>query len=364
VADRCAEILSSESFGIWVGFGARHASAQVRALAERTGALVMCSPRGKGIFPEDHPRFAGVTGFGGHDAVKAHLAAERPDRLLVLGTRLGELTSFWSPDLVPPRGFVHVDLDPDVPGAAYPSAETCAVACEIGAFLDAILERIPPRSARPPARPPSAVRLRALDAPRGRGPVRAHAVMEAVQRIVVEGSDAIVMAEAGNAFAWGNHALRFSAPGRYRVSMGFGSMGQAVAGVVGAAIGRDGKAVAIVGDGAMLMNSEVSTAVAHRVPAVWVVLNDARYGMIEQGMAALGLPFATPIPPCDFAAIARAMGASGIRVEREADLPGALEAAMASPGPFVVDVVVDPTELAPSMARFGSLTEQWQRGDE
>ena len=63
-------------------------------------------------------------------------------------------------------------------------------------------------------------------------------------------------------------------------------MGQATAGVLGAAIGRGGKAVAVVGDGAMLMNSEVSTAVQYRVPAVWVVLNDAGYGMIAHGMRA------------------------------------------------------------------------------
>lgn len=56
-------------FAMWVGFGARGAARQVRALAERTGARVFCTPRGKGIFPERHPLFAGVTGFGGHASV-------------------------------------------------------------------------------------------------------------------------------------------------------------------------------------------------------------------------------------------------------------------------------------------------------
>jgi acetolactate synthase-1/2/3 large subunit len=103
----------------------------------------MCSPRAKGLFPEDHPLFVGLTGMGGHTpAVVAHMRGEHaPRRVLVLGTRLGEPTSFWSQDLVPAGGFVHVDVDPMVPGVAYPQAETYAVQAEAGDFLSALLKR-------------------------------------------------------------------------------------------------------------------------------------------------------------------------------------------------------------------------------
>jgi acetolactate synthase-1/2/3 large subunit len=191
--------------------------------------------------------------------------------------------------------------------------------------------------------------------------VRLRQLMSAVQRRIVDGSDAILLTEAGNAFAWGNHALRFDEPGRYRTSMGWGSMGHASAGVIGAALGAERKAVALVGDGAMLMNSEVSTAVQHGIPAVWIVLNDARYGMVEQGLLGLGLPvraMSTTIPRCDFAAIARAMGASAVRVERERELDSAIEQAMSADGPFVVDVLVDPDEPSPLAGRLRSLTKQ------
>src|SRR5438876_947361 len=63
-----APLLAATPFAIWLGFGARGAAAAVRALAEHTGAPVFCSPRGKGIFPEDHAQFVVVTGIGGHDA--------------------------------------------------------------------------------------------------------------------------------------------------------------------------------------------------------------------------------------------------------------------------------------------------------
>ncbi len=357
----CRELLSSGSFVIWAGFGARHAAARVRKLAELSGAKVICSPRGKGIMPEDSPLFLGVTGLGGHASVDEYMQTERPERALVLGSKLGELTSFWSPELVPEHGFIHVDLDADAFGAAYPNAPTLGVQAEIGAFLDALLEDWPTAegSPRPAPVPRWFRRLR----PRESGPVRPSFLMEAVQREIVEATDVVVLTEAGNSFTLGSHHLRFPSSGRYRVSTSFGSMGQAAAGVLGAALGSNGKAVAILGDGAMLMQNEISTAATYGIDAVWIVLNDARYAMIAQGMAAIGWePFETDFARADFVAIARAMGGEGVRVEREVDVQLALRAALAARGPFVVDVLIDRDELAPSNRRNQSLVSQGVNG--
>jgi acetolactate synthase-1/2/3 large subunit len=352
---RCARLLSDGSFAIWLGFGARKASALVRRLAERTGAAVMCSPRAKGVFPEDQPQFVGVTGLGGHGSTATYMTEGRPRRVLVLGTRLGEGTSFWSPSMVPPDGFIHVDVDPEVPGTAYPTAPTLAVRADIGTFVAALLEHLPERA-------PAGVHFprpeRPEIGPAAAGAVRPEALMAAIQEVVVEHHRALVLAESGNAFTWTSHCLRFNEAGRYRVSTRVGSMGHAGAGVVGAALGGGGKAVAIIGDGAMLMNNEVNTAVKFGLPAVWIVLNDARYNMCEQGMATLGLSADASIPEVDFAMLARALGAEGLRVEREAELVPALERAMAASGPFVLDVRIDPARRAPSQGRNRGLRAQ------
>ena len=365
---RCVDLLSEVPFAIWAGFGARAASAKLRALAERAGAPVMCSPRAKGLFPEDHPLFVGVTGMGGHTpSVAAYMRGEHaPRRILVLGTRLGEPTSFWSSALVPADGFVHVDVDPMVPGVAYPQAETYAVQAEAGDFLSALLEAWP---ARPAPRSPRLARPHpGQTAPDGEARVRPDALMSAMQRAVVDGSDAVVLAESGNSFTWATHCLRFSEPRRYRVSTNLGSMGHAATGVLGAALGSGRRAVAIVGDGSMLMNSgEVNTAVKRGLPATWIVLNDGRYNMCHQGMAALGMSgFAdTGFPPTDFAMLGRAMGAGGMRVEREDALEAALAEAMSSPGPFVLDVLIDADRPAPSQGRNeGLLAAQAVRREE
>lgn len=346
---------------IWVGFGARSAAPQIRALAERLGAAVMSSPRGKGVFPESHPQFIGVTGFAGHSHVKSWIERHRPQRVLVLGTRLGEFTTFWDPRMVPDQGFIHVDIDPDAGGEAYPLAYTRTVQAEIGAFVRALLEQLDDHV-------PSAMPGRGYLGPQRLDPiedrrVRPTFLMQCVQDGVVD-AGARVMTEAGNAFAWGNHLLRFDEPNRYRVSTGFGSMGHAVTGVIGAALAEPGrKAVAIAGDGAMLMNSEISTAVQYGLPAVWIVLNDSQYGMIDHGMRHGGYaPESVSMPSTDFVAIARAMGADGVAVRDESELAAALEQAMRAEKPFVVDVHIDPNQRAPFLERADGLfkAKPWQ----
>ncbi|WP_375510390.1 ScyA-related TPP-binding enzyme [uncultured Nostoc sp.] len=354
----CVRLLSKGPFAIWVGFGARDAAEEIHQLAERTGAAVMCSPRGKGIFPEDHPQFVGVTGFAGHKSVLTYMQEYCPLHTLVLGTRLGEFTSFWNPTMIPQRGFLHIDIDPDVPGAAYPYAETFAIQSDVKVFIKELLKHFSISNSRSTAVTLPRPELDLIKPCTG-GLVRPKVLMDAIQQVIVEGSDAVVMAESGNSFAWGIHHLRFTKLGRFRVSTGFGSMGHFVTGVVGAALARNGKAVAIVGDGAMLMNNEISTAVQHQISAVWIVLNDSCYNMCDQGTTMQGFKGVNvEIPQADFVKIAWGMGADGIRVERESDIQAALEKALASTNPFVVDVIIDPSWKAPIANRINNLISQ------
>lgn len=349
----CIAALSDGPFALWVGYGARHAAAEVATLARRMRAPVMCSPRGKGIFPEEDPLFVGVTGLAGHASVMRYLEEFEPRRLLVLGTRMGEATSFWDRRFVAPQGFVHVDVDPDVPGVAFGTAPTLAVVADVGATLRAVLPGLrPPSEGAGPELPHPRIDRVLL---RGEGPVRPEALMDALQDWVVDRSDAAVLSESGNSFLWTTHRLRFSQPHRYRVSTGVGAMGHAAAGVVGAALASGRRAVAVVGDGALLMTNEINSAVKFHAPAVWVVLNDGRYGMCAQGMDALGLSADAEIPQVDFAAFARAQGARAARVDHEVQLDGALEQAMAANGPFVLDVRIDPRCQAPASLRNAAL---------
>jgi acetolactate synthase I/II/III large subunit len=360
--EACSEWLGRGPVVVWVGHGARLAAAEVRALVDRLGAFVMATPRGKGIFPASDPRFLGVTGFGGHEAVFEQLAAIRPATTLVLGSRLGEFSCFWDPRYVAER-VIHVDLDPQVFGASFLAGRhTLGVQAEIGSFASALRARLSPsprpmaavEKVRAPELLPTPV-VAGLEATAG---VRPSALMSAVQRQVVEGSKAMVLSEAGNAFVWATNRLHFDEPGRYRTSMGFGSMGHAASGVIGAALATERPAVALVGDGSMLMNNEITTAVEMQLPAIWVVLNDSRLGLVDDGMQGLGYRGGLTIPSVDFVAIAEAMGAQGIRVDDERQLDAALQQALAARAPVVIDVVMDTSEPAPFGSRNRSLAQQ------
>jgi acetolactate synthase-1/2/3 large subunit len=191
-------------------------------------------------------------------------------------------------------------------------------------------------------------------------------MMKVIQRELVDKTEIPILVDVGNAFSFSNRYLDFDEPGRYRVHFDFGAMGCAAAGVLGTCIATQKKAVAVVGDGAFLMQNEINTAVRYNLSCVWVVLNDARYGMVAQGLEALfGADRGSDFPPCNFVDLARSMGADGVRVETEADLSTALDTALKAKGPFVVDVLIDKRESAPSSKRFVSLARQgsqpWQR---
>ena len=323
----CARRLAEPSSVIWAGFGATSAALFVRELAERTLSRVLCSPRGKGILPEDHPLYLGVSGESGHPAAREALVQLRPKWTLVLGSRLGQATSGWEPDFTPSEGFVHVDLDPEVPGSAFPAVSTQGIQADIGEFLEDLLTFFPSQpgtkpTSRWPHPPKTAESNRESDA------VSPQDLMAAIQRQIVQSSDAPILTEAGPTLGWCNQHLCFPSPGRFRVSNGFRAEGHAACGVVGTALARRDKAVAVVDRASMLVASEVSSAVQYQAPAVWIVLNET--------------PDSRPTPEVDFVRYAQSLGADGARVESEGPLDLVLRRAMTARGPFVIDVHTAP----------------------
>jgi acetolactate synthase I/II/III large subunit len=349
-ADELAALLAEDPFAVWVGWGARHHAPAVRRLLDLTGAGVLSSPRGRGI-ADHHPGFLGVTGNGGHDDVVAQLARSGAQRVLVLGSALSEPTSGWLPGLVPPKGFVHVDLDSSVFGHAYPAAATVGVQADVGAVLDALLARADALVHRMGPEPSPRVRA-AVSAAGEPGTIHPTALMAAIQRTLVDTTDMPIFGDASSAMFHGTRHLVFETPGRWLVEGRVGAMGWAGAAVVGAASGRGGPAAAICGDGAMHMQDEIGTAVRYDIRAIWIVLNDAGLGIVRTGMRRTGrILHDADYPPADFAAVARAKGAEAARVTSLDGLDAALEAAMCAPGPFLVDVLIDRRAEPPIGAR-------------
>jgi acetolactate synthase I/II/III large subunit len=354
------ELLRDEPWVLWVGAGTRHLAGPVRRLARAAGVPVMATSRAKGVIPEDDPAYLGVTGFAGHPSVLAYLDRHRPRYTLVLGSALGDTASGYHPGYLPTGALIHVDLDPSVHGQAYPAAKTVPVVADTGAFCTRLIELFEAGQPAPPVPAAPGVRPFPDAAAPGRGDrVHPGELMDAVQDVFVD-SGQLVMAETGNALAWAVNRLRFTDPTLWRGPSGLvGSMGHFCTGVVGAALATSRTAVALVGDGSMLMLSEVSTAVAAGAPAIWVVLNDSCYNMCAQGARVLGLTNVDcSLPETDFAAYARALGAAGLTVRRAEDLGSSLTAALRMTGPVVVDVHIDPDAAAPTAGRNAGLLRE------
>lgn len=369
--EQCASIFKQDRVALWLGFGARHASKDIKTLVERTQTNVFSTPRGKGIFPETHEQYVGVTGMGGHDEVYSFNRDNRPDWILVLGTRLGEGSCYWQKDMEPKKGFIHVDLDTRVFGVGFNQCYTLGVQADVKTFVQQLLHKLPPESlaCKPNLVPDSP---RAFTTPVKWQPLAFDAkaipevslLMAALQNFVVDKTDAIIMGECGNAFVWTTHYLRFDSPNRYRASTYYGSMGHFGAGVVGAARVHRDKVFAVVGDGAMLMQNEIHTAVTYQLPAVWIVLNDAGYRICEMGLEALNLRSdETAFTEVDFVRYAESLGAKACVIASNEDIEPAILAALAAKGPFIIDMKINGSkEKSPFMRRVESLKQQAANG--
>lgn len=353
-AAELAKSLESRQTILWVGYGARSAASLVRRLAEEFRTPVMCTPRAKGIFPENHPLYRGFTGFGSTlDYGKGDFP---PETVLVLGSRLAELSSSFIQDEWEQTEMTCVDLDPfEVSRNVSPRATI--IQAEIGELLQLVLAG---RASKPLPYGDVAVPCIPWKAAARPGQVHPVTVMSIVQDIAVNRRGCTVISDAGNSLCWTAHYLRFTEPGRFRTMLSYSAMGHGACGVVGIGLagGDTPPAIAVVGDGAMLMQSEVSSAVHYGAKVVWLVMNDSRYNMCYQVPQMWGEKApCCDIPQTDFSLYARALGCHGDTATSGEQLQTLLGEAMGRNGPSLIDVKIDPDAVAPSGGRAASLAD-------
>lgn len=335
-------------------------------LAEALAAPVVSTWLWKGVFPNQHSLFVGSLGFGASPS--AERALTEADVVLALGCRFSEFTSKrWTLPSAAAQ-VVQVDIDPDEIGAVGPVAlglvgDASATASLLVASVEALggrrVERRNDRSGRAAALRAEYERDAELPvaAEAGEGVASAHVV--AALQPVLDREDALLVQDAHSFGPWVARYLSITRPGAYLGAAG-GSMGWGLPAALGAQIATpERRVVAVCGDGSFWMVAqELETAVRERLPVVVVVANNFAYGntrdrqRLDHEGRYLGVFYDNP----DFAAFARLLGAHGERVERAGELGPALDRALASGLPAVVDVIQSrweglPADLAPPAAR-------------
>lgn len=320
-------------------------------LAELLHVPVVASWRRGDVVPNDHPAYLGMTGYGSPAPVRARL--EAADAILVLGSRLNEITTYGY--AVPRAGqpWMHVDVAPLAGGNDPIPAPVRAIQADARAFVRAAVARL--KDAVLAAEPVAARRRHneadraaweaasVVDATPWAGPgVHPGRVIADLRRLLPD--DAILSTDAGSFAGWAARGFRFRRPGTF-LGPTSGAMGYALPAALAAAlVHRERRVVALVGDGGLGMTlAELETAVREEAHLIVVAFDNEQYGMIRMHQDRAGSPASpgTGLGPLDFAAAARACGARGIRVDTSAAFEPAFRTALASATPTVIQVAVD-----------------------
>lgn len=333
----------------------------VQQLAETEGLAVVTAWRRPDLYPNDHPHYLGMAGFGAVASVVNEL--RQADLVVALGARLDENTMADYTIPGPGASLVHVELAAEELGG-HTQAAVVALA-DPGAFVRALLAVAQAQPIDPALRTTRQARLEqaratweAATAPsRGRsrpGYADQQAVAGHLRRLLPP--DAIVTTDAGNFAGWQRY-LRWQQPGTFLGPIS-GAMGYGLPAAIGARLARpEQPVVALAGDGGFLMvGTELETAVREEVPVVVVVFDNRQYGTIRMYQER-GTPprrVATRLGATDLAQFAQSLGARGFSVQDDATFPAAFQEALASNQPALIHVHVDPEQISAADDRASS----------
>ncbi|MFB6901696.1 pyruvate dehydrogenase [Streptomyces hydrogenans] len=331
---------------LFCGSGTAGAHPEVMQFAERLKAPIGHALRGKEWIQYDNPFDVGMSGLLGYGA--AYEATHECDLLILLGTDF-PYNAFLPDDV----RIVQVDVRPERLGRR--SRLDLAVWGDVRETLRCVTPRVRARTDR---RFLDKMLKKHADALEGvvkaytrkvekHTPIHPEYVASVLDELADE--DAVFTVDTGMCNVW---AARYLTPnGRRRIigSFSHGSMANALPQAIGAQFtDRDRQVVTLSGDGGFTMlMGDFLTLVQYDLPVKIVLFNNSSLGMVELEMLVAGLPsYGTGNRNPDFAAVARAAGAYGVRVEKPKHLAGALRDAFRHPGPALVDVVTDPNALS------------------
>ena len=332
---------------LYVGGGALDASAEVTELARSGNFPVTCTLNGLGTFPAPDPQWLGMLGM--HGTRTANYSMDEADLICAIGARFDDRITGKLSEFAPRAKFIHIDIDPaeiskNIPAHIPIVGDAKNVLAKLVAeyrALETDTSRLEPwwqRIHEWQAKHP----LRYDDTESAE--IRPQAACEAVYKAT--GGDAIITTDIGQHQMWMAQYFHFNRPRTWLQSGGLGTMGFGLPAAMGAKVGcPDELVVCVTGDGSIQMNmQELSTCATEGIDVKTIILNNGYLGMVRQWQelfwdkrySQVDLGGGWP----DFVKLAEAHGATGIRLEDKATLVDDIKAALATPGPVMVDVRV------------------------
>ena len=333
---------------IFGGEGCRHARDEVIELATKLKAPVGYSLRGKQWLEYDNPNAVGMTGLLGYGG--AYSAIHHAELVLLLGT------DFPFTEFLPDGGVKKVQIDKNPEHIGRRTPVDVGLVGDIKATTAALLPRVTAKADtrfldthRAETKSFDDLLARYVEKGPAIKPIRPEFLAATLSDLASD--DAMFFADTGTACIWLSRHIRGGRNRRLFGSFSWASMANAAPNAFGAQLAYPGRqTIALCGDGGftMLGLGDLMTQVQRKMPVVHVILNNASLDFVDVEMQEAGLiPFGVEFANPDFAKVAEAMGAKGIRLEEPGDVKDALAEALGQGGgPVVVDAVVDPFALS------------------
>src|SRR6478752_2298446 len=341
---------------IVAGLGAHRAGAKaaLEQLADRIGALLVTSARGKDLF-RGHPGNLGIVGSFSHSAARRMIA--QADCVLVFGAGLNLLTMSFGHSL-PKVPLVQVDTNRGNIGRWHPA--DVAVVGDARLAAEALLAALPPGSnAERPFRSEETLRFLAeFDIARDFQPANTARTVDprslgvALEKLLPANRNLVY--DAGN-FLGIVPYLSVPGPGQIKLTSDFASIAPRFGTALGVAEARPAETtVLVIGDGGFLMTmGELETVVREDLPLVVVLMNDCAYGAELHFLKMRDLPVAKSVfPDVDYAPIAEAFGFQAATVRTLEDLQKLAPMLARPDGPVFLDCKLNAAVAAPFMSEF------------
>lgn len=336
---KAAQEMKRRKTGIlFAGQGVRGAVPEVMMLSELLGWPVVCTPVAKGLFKDSHPNFAGVYGFAGHESTTRLIQEGDFETLVVLGSSLGETaTSNYNENLAKDRFVIHADIDENVFSRKYPA--DLPVLGDLHEVLPRFIRELRQLGASPKSvkTPYNAARLTPGEE------FTTKNVMLKLQQLLPEKTRwAIDITETE---AYIIHDLSVLSNDAFDINVHFGAMGSGLSSGIAAKLADPERpTVTVTGDGCFYMHGmEILTAKEYNVPLLFIIMNNARLGLVYHGhnlqFKRTHKTFSTK--PFNMAAMAEAMGIPSARVESMDDLnEQTISELMRDDGPTLLEIVL------------------------
>jgi acetolactate synthase I/II/III large subunit len=304
-----------------------------------------------GVYPSTDPLCIGMLGM--HGGYWANMAVHRCDALIAIGARFDDRVTGRLSDFAPnAKTIIHVDIDPS--SISKNIKVHIPIVGDIKEVVRTMLKKVKSQESLAPRQKLwaewhkqilqwKAEKPLPYERSQPDGEVKPREVIEELHNITK--GEAIIVTDVGQHQMWTAQMMPFNRPRSWLTSGGLGTMGYGLPAGIGAHFAAPDRPVLVIsGDGSIQMNiQELSTAVQYKVPVKVIILNNYYLGMVRQwqekfydGRYSHSYMDAMP----NFVKLAEAYGAAGFRVEKARDLSATLNAALAVPGPAVVDVTI------------------------